>query len=589
MIHWKLNFLAGFALLVLIGQVSTALSQDLDDLLEESEEEQLELRQIPRDEIPGQALEDVSRVRLPRGEEVEKLRISQDREIDPEAYIVGPGDLLQLYIWGEWDRAYPLQVDPEGYILIPTIDALHVSNLTLAAAKRQIVAAAQEKYPNVPITVTLSSMRFFTVYLTGAVLNEGRVTVHPLTRVSDLMEESGGFLDEIKGSTIEETVEGKKITRARPLSLQPTARRSIEVIHRDGSSDDIDLPMFQATGDIRFNPYLKMGDVVHVGYRRDEIYAYGSVNKTGVQEFRPGDTIGTLLKLAGGVRGNAPLEIVEVWRFRGDGKTTYVINLGDTTRASGIIDIDDVAQFPLQAKDMLFVRTRADWQLTPTAVIYGEVKYRGHYRVIPGHTRLRDVIEKAGGFTENASLIQAKVLRSRTRVQEDPELERLRALQRVTGLADMSPEDRAYIKTKGREERGRLAVDFERLFLENDKTQNLLLEDGDVIFVPELRRTVTLSGQFKKPGLIDYVKGYEVAYYVERAGGFAWGANEGGARLIRARSGVRERLEGDLLVEAGDEIWVPEKEYRDWWDFTQSTMRTIAETLTLVVVVRSFL
>ncbi len=588
MIHWKLNLLGGFALLVLMGFVSAVLAQDLDDLLDKSEEEQLELRKIPRSDIPGQALDDVSRVRLPRGEEVEKLRISQDREIDPEAYIVGPGDLLQLYIWGEWDRAYPMQVDPEGFILIPTIDALRVSNLTLAAVKRQIVAAAQEKYPNVPITVTLSSMRFFTVYLTGAVINEGSVTVHPLTRVSDLIETSGGFLDELKGSTIEETVEGKKITRARRLSLQPTGRRTIQLIHRDGTSDEVDLPMFQATGAIRFNPYLKMGDVVHVGYRRDEIYAYGSVNKVGVQEFRPGDTIETLLKLAGGISGNAPLEIVEVWRFREDGKTSDVIALGDTTRKGDKINIQDVAKFPLQAKDMLFVRTRADWKLTPTAVIYGEVKYHGHYRVIPGHTRLRDIVEQAGGFTDNASLIQAKVLRSRSRIQVDPELERLLALQRVSGLADMSPEDKAYIKTKGREERGRLAVDFERLFLANDESQNLLLEGGDVIFVPEVRRTVSLSGQFRKPGLINHVKGNDVNYYVGKAGGFAWGANKGGARLIRARTGVRERLDGDLLVEAGDEIWVPEKEYRDWWEFTQSTIRTVAETLTLVVLVRSF-
>ena len=75
MVHWKLNLLAGFALLVLIGQVSTSHSQDLEDLLDESEEEQLELRQIPRSDVPGQALEDVSRVRLPRGEEVIPIRV----------------------------------------------------------------------------------------------------------------------------------------------------------------------------------------------------------------------------------------------------------------------------------------------------------------------------------------------------------------------------------------------------------------------------------------------------------------------------------------------------------------------------------
>ena len=77
-------------------------------------------------------------------------------------------------------------------------------------------------------------------------------------------------------------------------------------------------------------------------------------------------------------------------------------------------------------------------------------------------------------------------------------------------------------------------------------------------------------------------------FYIEKAGGYSYQADKDGSRLIRARSGIREELIGELIVEAGDEIWVPQKERVDYWDFTQSTMRTIAETLTLVVLVRSF-
>ena len=101
------------------------------------------------------------------------------------------------------------------------------------------------------------------------------------------------------------------------------------------------------------------------------------------------------------------------------------------------------------------------------------------------------------------------------------------------------------------------------------------------------RRTVSLSGQLKKPGLVKFEEGRRVSYYLDQAGGYTWNASKGGARLIRARTGEREQLDKNLLVEAGDEIWVPEKEYRDWWAFTQSTMRTLAETLTLIVIVRT--
>ena len=57
--------------------------------------------------------------------------------------------------------------------------------------------------------------------------------------------------------------------------------------------------------------------------------------------------------------------------------------------------------------------------------------------------------------------------------------------------------------------------------------------------------------------------------------------------MIRARTGQRERLKGNLVVEPGDEIWVPETQYRDWWSITRETMTVVAQTLTLVVLVRA--
>ena len=191
-------------------------------------------------------------------------------------------------------------------------------------------------------------------------------------------------------------------------------------------------------------------------------------------------------------------------------------------------------------------------------------------------------------MTDDASRIGAKVIRSKMRTRKDPELARLQSLRRVSGLSDMDKEDRAYLKTKGREEKGKASVDFERLYLEDDEEQNIPLESGDVVYIPSQQRTISVSGQVQKPGLIDYRPDQTVRYYMEEAGGFTHDANKGGSRLIRGRTGLRVDLENDLIVGAGDEIWVPQKERVDYWRFTQSTMRTIAETLTLVVLVRSF-
>ena len=144
-----------------------ASTQDLEELLDETERQEEELRRLPGTEKPGLITSDADRQeRLPEGEEVQRLRIAQDRQIDPETYIVGPGDVIQLYIWGEFDQDLPFEVNPEGLALVPTIGAFDVSGRTLADVKAEIIgAASRDKYPGVEITLSLQSMRFFSVYI----------------------------------------------------------------------------------------------------------------------------------------------------------------------------------------------------------------------------------------------------------------------------------------------------------------------------------------------------------------------------------------------------------------------------------------
>ena len=576
--------------LVILGTAGSVAAQEeeLQNLVEESQQQQDDLEQIPGGDLPGLGQDLVSgKVRLPSGEEVEKLRISQDREIDPDTYVVGPGDVMQLYIWGEFDLSYMLQIDPEGHIVIPTVGAFDISGLTLTEAKEYVFAAARKKYPGVDVTINLASMRFFTAYVTGAVLKEGSFTIQPTTRVSDLIELAGGYTDELRGTTFLDEVGGKKVTRVRQIVRQATARRTVQIVHRDNTVETVDLAMFLATGNLEHNPYVRMGDVVKVTFRDKTMYVFGAVNLPGRHEFRPGDTIEDLVNLAQGLRLDAPLIRVELWRFQPGTEEAEVIELGSNEEGKPGFVYDDIRHIELQSNDMVFIRARSLWQQMPTTLVYGEVKYRGRYRIVPGVTRVKDVVEMAGGLTQDASLVGAKVIRTKMRSKVDPELERLRSLSRVTGLADLDGEDKAYLKTKAREEKGRASVDFERLFLDDDEDQNIFLESGDVIYIPTKRRTISVSGQMQKPGLIDYEPGLSVGYYMDQAGGYTYEANKDGARLIRARSGIREELNSESIVGAGDEIWVPQKDRVDYWGFFQSTMRTVAETLTLVILVKA--
>ena len=570
-----------------IGAFTTnAFAQDdeeLERLIRGGEQEQEELERLETD-VQGLEEEDgiLGKLRLPRGEEAPTMLITQDRPIDPDHYIVGPSDVLQLYIWGEFDISYKLLVDPEGHVLIPTIGDFAVAGLTLTQVRKVVHEQARKQYEAVDMTLNLESMRFFTVYITGAVTHEGNITVHPNKRLSDVLDLAGGFIDELRGHIGEEIAGGKSVTRVRRLSGRPTARRAVVVTHADATVDTVDLTMYMSTGDLQHNPYLRMGDRIHVSYRRDTVQLFGPWHREGTQEFRPGDTIADIIVLANGRRNLDPIEYVEVWRWQKNSEVYEIIPLAGGVNSGANIAVEEFADFPLQPKDQVYARTKYEWQYGPRVTVYGEVRYNGNYRIHPGETTLRDVIQLAGGFSEEAALNLASVTSSRYASTTDPELSRVRKLRRVGKLR---PEEVAYLKSKAIERRGDVVVDFVRLFEQADESQNIILGGGDEIYIPKKRGVVKITGAFQEPGLITFEPGQNLEYYMDLAGGFTRLADRDEARLIRAESGLRLEFSNDLVVEDSDEIWVPTEPYRDWWRITVTGVNVITQTLTMIVII----
>ncbi len=430
-------------------------------------------------------------------------------------------------------------------------------------------------------------MRFFTAYVTGAVVNEGSFTIHPTTRVADIINQAGGFRDRLQRIALQGQSAGEQILRANQGTNRDTGRRSIKLIHRDGTIERVDLDMFLATGDLAYNPYVRMGDVVHVSFRNYSVYIFGAVNEEGEYEFLPGDTLGDLVTLAKGLRRSKPLISAELWRFQEGAEQAKFIELSGDKETLEELDFEKIRHIELRPNDAVFIRARSLWRSTHTVVVSGEVRFQGRYRIEPGVSRIKDVVAAAGGLTDEASLIGARVIRTRVRTERDPQLEQLKRQSEMAGLTYMNIEDRAYLKTKTREEKGRVAVDFERLFVDGDEQQNILLASGDVIFFPLQRHTISVSGQVQRAGLIDYGPGRKVRYYITKAGGYLYDADKRNARLVRARTGVREKLKDNLIVEVGDEIWVPQKERINYLVFFQETVRTAASVLALVLAVQT--
>jgi protein involved in polysaccharide export with SLBB domain len=122
----------------------------------------------------------------------------------------------------------------------------------------------------------------------------------------------------------------------------------------------------------------------------------------------------------------------------------------------------------------------------------------------------------------------------------------------------MTDDEYDYLKAKSRERVGKVVVDFEKLFLSNDFSEDLVLKRDDVIEVPEEKNYITMLGQVVAPGKLIYKKDLTYEDYIELAGGFAWRALDDEVRVIKVKTGEWLDAEDVEELEPGDTIWIPE-------------------------------
>ncbi len=463
-----------------------------------------------------------------------------------DSYIVGPGDGFLITVWGKRVDSFQTTVTPEGKLFIPQIAEIPVAGLTLAALQDTLTTEIGKFFFDVRVSATLVRLRRFQVYVLGGVLTPGPYPAHAVKRTQELIGQAGGLLDE-------------------------ASVRNIQIKRHGQVVETADLLRFNRKGDIRFNPYVQDGDMIFVPLKTDSITVQGAVWAPGGYEFRKDDTMTTLIKLAQGFRPEAYQREVELVRFNDDGVTTStsVLDLSDAT--------DMAWRMPLRPDDQVFVRAVPRWHETLQVSITGEIRYPGLYAIERKATRLTEIIEKAGGITEEASLLESFIVRADTARIVDTEYERLKEVP----IQEMNPEEYAFFKMKAREQRGLMSIDFHRLLQENDPAEDVILKNGDEIVIAIDRETVLVSGAVASPGAIVYNSAFTITDYIERAGGYGWNARKGKTRVIKAKTGDRIKAKNVKQLGPGDTIWVPEKPYRDWWSLFLQGLSTAGQIATI--------
>jgi len=313
----------------------------------------------------------------------------------------------------------------------------------------------------------------------------------------------------------------------------------------------------------------------------------GEVRKPGQYDYAREMTLSDLVYLAGGVKRSAYLLKAEIARLD-----------SDTTRMSDVIQVDlrkalgnphSTYDPVLKPQDAVFIREIPNFGGHEVVWIGGEVVFPGTYVLEDENETLKHLIERAGGFTERAFLKGAIFMRNG--VAED--LERRNVLDVVASLQQFYTDSLGVIKNQlipidiSPSKMNRIVIDLPAIMNSTEDDDDIILRDGDRIFIPRKPSGVSVIGAVASSGTIKFVEGKNAKYYIERAGGFMKSSAKGEVRVIKANGRVVRRRALSQRIELGDVIVVPKKveKDRDWLGIFQSTMSMLASALTAVYLV----
>ena len=290
---------------------------------------------------------------------------------------------------------------------------------------------------------------------------------------------------------------------------------------------------------------------------RGNVTVYGEVAQPDSYPYADNMTLEDLIIQAGGLKEAASTVRIDVSRRIKNPRSTadndtigqmYTFSLKD-----GFV-IDGQPGFILQPYDEVYVRRSPGYQAQQNVVIDGEILFGGNYAMTSREERLSDLVNKAGGPTNLAYLRGAKLTRVASAGEKKRMGDVIRLMSRQLGEAMI---DSLGI---GVEDTFTVGIDLEKALTNPKGSADLVLREGDVVFIPKNTNTVTINGAVMVPNTVSYMKGKNVDYYLNQAGGYSDNARKSKKFIVYMNGQVTKvKGSGKKQIEPGCEIIVPGK------------------------------
>ena len=299
----------------------------------------------------------------------------------------------------------------------------------------------------------------------------------------------------------------------------------------------------------------------------------GAVNNPDtVIPFSKNMTVEDAIILAGGLQESASTINVEVARRIKDptaDKSTNQVSKVYTVALSDELQLPSNSSgahadtlFTLEPFDEVFVRFSPGYEKQEVVKVNGEVTFAGDYALPYKNTRLSDIIAQSGGVTPDAYVRGASLKRQLT----EDEIRQVETLLQLSNNNKQSKDSIALSLTNIKNYS--VGIDLQQALTHPKSTYDLVLRDGDIIYIPQLQSTVKISGAVTYPNSITYTKGMSVRDCLSQAGGYNDTSRKYPIVIYMNGKVATTRKVGIFFkrypkIEPGCEIVVPSKSQRD--------------------------
>lgn len=367
----------------------------------------------------------------------------------PQNYILGPGDAVYIDIYGASQKTIESTVSPDGEVTIEGFGPVQVSGLTVAQANARLRSTLGTRYSSSKIKLTVGQTRSIMINVMGEVKNPGTYTLPAFATVFHALYMAGGTND-------------------------IGTMRNIKVYRNNRLVSVVDIYDYILNGKLTGNVRLADNDVISVGPYDCLVNITGKVKRPMYYEMKRNESVGTLLKYAGGFTGDAYKKSVRIVRKTGREYSVYNV------------DEFDMSAFHLADEDSVSVDSILP-RFSNMVEVKGAVFRPGMYQVGGDINSVKTLIEHADGLREEAFTARAVM----HRMKKDRTLEVVPV--DVEGILDGTVPD-------------------------------IPIQNNDVLFIPTKQemmeeQTITIHGEVQYPGIYRYADNETLEDFVLQAGG----------------------------------------------------------------------